>query len=354
MGTKETILAKYGRRALLVGLGLGAGLPQSVIAADATSGVKAEGLEEVIVTAERRSEDIQKTAVAVSVRNGGDLQTEGRYSLANILEDIPGVQGGAAASNLGTAGSGTDNQASGLVIRGIGSNVGIGGGITSVASAAAIYVDGVYEGVGGGYDIDRVEALRGPQGTLYGRSATSGLVSIHTRDPKLGEFGGNVSAEVGDYGLKHYTGGVNLPLGSLFAMRVSANQYTRNGFDSEEGGSVNNKEGRVKLLFQPNDRVSALVGVSLENNASYLSGTTTYLVHPNDKYSILQVPASISPGFNRYRQYWGQLNWDVGFGQLTWLTAYRQWESQTNVYSRAQSRPSGRSIRWHGLRQTTS
>src|ERR1019366_2267749 len=110
-------------------------------------------------------EDIQKTAVAVSVRNGGDLETEGRYSLANILEDVPGVQGGAAASVLSTAGSATDNQAAGLVIRGIGSNIGIGGGITSVASAAAIYVDGIYEGVGGDYDIDRVEALRGPQGT---------------------------------------------------------------------------------------------------------------------------------------------------------------------------------------------
>jgi iron complex outermembrane receptor protein len=151
----------------------------------ATAQVPSDSLEEIVITAERRVEDVQKTAASVSVRSGEEMATQGRYSLQSIIQDVPGITGAVLDSTATSVGGGTDMAGAGLTIRGIQSNVGVGGSATSTAPAAAIYVDGVYEGVGGNYDIDRVEVLRGPQGTLYGRSATSGLVAIHTRDPSL-------------------------------------------------------------------------------------------------------------------------------------------------------------------------
>ena len=88
-----------------------------------------------------------------------------------------------------------------------------------------MYVDGVYEGVGSGYDIERVEVLRGPQGTLYGRSATTGVVAFHTRNPTLDGVAGNAAIEFADYDLQHYTAAVNIPMGDKFAARLSGDYY---------------------------------------------------------------------------------------------------------------------------------
>ena len=175
--------------------------------------------------------------MAVSVRSGEELESEGKFSLRSILEDMPGIEGGASAIQSRHGGSGTDNQAIGLVIRGIPSNVGVGGGIISVPSAAAIYVDGVYEGVGGGFDIERVEALRGPQGTLYGRSATSGLVSIHTRDPMLARIRRQCRLETGNYGLRHFTGGVNFHSATRWLFAFPATSTSATASSRPLGGS---------------------------------------------------------------------------------------------------------------------
>ena len=153
-----------------------------------------------------------------------------------------------ATSANGTFTSGTDAAASGLTIRGIVSNSGAGGSVTSVAPAAAIYVDGVYSGIGGGYDLDRVEVLRGPQGTLYGRSATAGLIAIHTADPDLGELEANALTELGSYGLRHYSAAINVPLGEHLAMRFAANHMARNGYDDKQGGEFSTDNARLKLL----------------------------------------------------------------------------------------------------------
>jgi outer membrane cobalamin receptor len=99
-----------------------------------------KGIKEIVVTAERRFNTAQKTAAAVSVRPGDEMLLQGRYELKNILEDVPGISGGASSSPNTSLAGGTDNPATGLVIRGIQSNSGVGGSATSTSSAAAIYV----------------------------------------------------------------------------------------------------------------------------------------------------------------------------------------------------------------------
>jgi len=276
-------------------------------------------LEEVIVTAERRTEDLQKTAASITVRSGEELQQQGRYSLADIIRDIPGISGGAAT---GGGGGGTDTTASGLVIRGIPSNAGPGGSITSTAAAAAIYVDGVYEGVGGNYDIDRVEVLRGPQGTLYGRSATSGVVATHTRNPSLDSFGANATIEGGNYGLRHYSAGVDLPIVSnLLGLRLSGNAYDRDGLYNGAGGATRNRDARAKLLYVPSNTFSLVVGLAAQDNTTHSGGST--VAQSTDRNTVIRVPASIVEAQTEYRQVWLETNWDLSFGTLTYQPALR-------------------------------
>jgi len=290
----------------------------------------ADELQEVLVTAERRTTDLQKTAASVSVRSGQTLVTEGKYSLAQILEDVPGVSGGAALSSGGSQGAGSDTSGSGLTIRGIPSNIPVGGSVDSIAPAAAVYVDGVYEGVGGSYDIDRVEVLRGPQGTLYGRSATTGLVATHTADPALDNLGGNALVEIGNYDLRHFAGALNIPLvNDVLAIRVSGNRYQRDGYfeDKGVGGGLDTTDGRVKVLFKPIEDLSILLGAALENNIPQ-SVTAPTLSAPNTFQFAGQPQRN---GYDNYRQYWGQLDWNFGFGTLTYLPAFRTWTSDTLV-----------------------
>lgn len=303
--------------------------------ASAQTAEVAEGgqLEEVIVTAERRVSTAQKTAAAISVRSGDELLSQGRYSLESILEDVPGLVGG-AAQNSGTAsGSGSDNPARGLTIRGIQSNVGTGGSTISAASAAAIYVDDVYNGIGGNYDIDRVEVLRGPQGTLYGRSATSGVVAIRTKAPDPSEFGADVSLEVGNYDLRHATGNANVPLvEDKVALRVSGNSYERDSFYSTNGGGwQSSTDGRAKLLFQPTDHLSATVGVAFQENRTRSSGVSITQPQP-DRFVIANIPWARSE--NASRQYWAVLDLDLGNVAISYIPALRTWKQEGDNITR--------------------
>jgi outer membrane receptor protein involved in Fe transport len=315
----------------LLGAQIPTGWAQAQTAADAAQ------LQEVVITAERRESDVQKTATSVSVRSGSELQDQGRYTLGQILEDVPGVTGGAAAAPV-PGGSGVDTAAPGVTIRGIKSNAGAIGNVTSAAAAAAVYVDGVYEGVGGGYDIDRVEILRGPQGTLYGRSATSGLLAIHTNDPKLDRLGGDGVVELGNFNLQHYTGVVNVPLvDNVLGIRVAGNRYERDGYFVAKGdGAVTSTDAKVKVLYKPNDDFSLLLGYALQNNDTHSGGTTISLSTPD---TFAYTPTPLATGNNDFRQYWALLNWNLGFATLTYQPAYRTWTSDGVAYTRGPAPP---------------
>ena len=291
-------------------------------------------LEEIVITAERRISTAQKTAASVSVRSGEDLLTEGRYELKDILEDVPGVVGGAATSTSSTRAGGTDNPASGLTIRGVQSNGGGGGSITSTAAAAAIYVDDVFSGIGGGYNIDRVEVLRGPQGTLYGRSATSGVVAIHTREPDATVFSAEGTVEGGNYDLRHYTGDVNLPLISdQLALRLSGNLAERDGYYSAQGDARKNTDFRAKALWTPTDNFTALFGYALEDILTHTGGVAIGQV--NSPSNFVYTPVVVGPtGKNDSRQYWGNFNLELGPVAITYIPAYRTWYGDTVVYGR--------------------
>lgn len=280
-------------------------------------------LEEIVVTAERRDSDLQKTAISMDVRKGDDLVTQGKATFEQILEGISGVTVGEGGAWFPGGG---DNAGAAIVIRGTPSPTGSSGNVPIATTAA--YTDGIYSGVGSGYDIDRVEVLRGPQGTLYGRSATSGVVATHTRNPVLQQFEGYATAEFGNYKLIHDEAAINLPMGDQLAVRVAGNYYSRDGFVSAEGTHRKTVDGRMKVLYQPSDNFSLLVGVAIENSDFNLGGLQLTQTSPT---TVQETSLPISTGnYYRHRQYWAELNWDLGFGKLTYLPAYRTFARDTN------------------------
>ncbi|MBN1376295.1 MAG: TonB-dependent receptor, partial [Dehalococcoidia bacterium] len=274
-------------------------------------------LEEITITAEKRSISLQELSASVIALEGGDLAQQGKLTTAQILEGVPNI--------TYRSGSGT-NPDGNIAIRGVQRTQESGGGNAILPAVTAVYVDGVYQGIGGGYDINRVEVLRGPQGTLYGRSATGGVISFITNDPKLSEFGGSASLELGSASLKNVQAAINVPAGSMFAIRVAGHYYSRDGYYDADGGKTSAKEGRVKALFQPNDTLSIIASISAAETKINGGGWQAFLEGP-DKIDYKAKQTVLSEGApNKYRQAALNVKYDFGTSTLTYIGGYHDFD----------------------------
>lgn len=193
---------------------LGLLLPQAAYAAEAPS----DGLADIIVTAEKRSESLQTTPLAISAIDSKALQVQVINNLADVSRSVPSLQFGVNA---------VDSYGTEISIRGIGSNSQSG----NTDPGVALSVNGVYmarssAAVTSLFDIERIEVLRGPQGTLYGRNSTGGAINIIPTKPKIGVTEGMFEGTYGNYNLVRLRGIVNTPLGEAAAFRMSG-QYER-------------------------------------------------------------------------------------------------------------------------------
>ncbi|MBS0481350.1 MAG: TonB-dependent receptor [Proteobacteria bacterium] len=261
------------------------------------------GVPEIVVTADKVEKPIQKTSMSVTVVNGAEIQREGRSKLDDVLANTPGaVVQGAARGFL-------------VSIRGLGLNLPPQNG----AGAVSNNYDGAYSSraesaSAGFYDLDRIEVLRGPQSTLYGRNAVGGVLNVISRDPELGKLGGYVQGEVGDYSNVRGEGAINLPLGDQVALRVAAAGVSRDGYISN--GRDDNKASafRAKLLFAPTDGVSLLLGFE----HTTLGGKGPGTVPIASFLAESRVTTDPSAGFQHStnNKVWAVLKADVGPGQL--------------------------------------
>ncbi|HVR90599.1 MAG TPA: TonB-dependent receptor [Novosphingobium sp.] len=193
--------------------------PQGPASENREPGDDQGGLREIVVTAQQRGENLQKAAVPVAVVSGEDLTNGGIRGIDTLGKLVP---------SLVVAAGGQGNL---VFIRGVGN-------FSFVASsdpAAAFNYDGVYVGrssatFGTFYDLERVEVLKGPQGTLYGRNATAGAINVLPAQPRLGETSGFASASYGNYNEVQAEGAFNLGLGDNAAFRVSGLYTQRDGY----------------------------------------------------------------------------------------------------------------------------
>lgn len=279
-------------------------------------------IQEVTVTAERRTQNQQKVAASVAVVRGADLVAEGRISTQQILESVPNV---VVSGNAG----GGDNPNGNITIRGVQETQG-NGGLTTSPPTTATYVDDIYQGIGGDFDIDRVEVLRGPQGTLYGRSATGGVVAFHTVDPVIGKFTGNISGEYATADLRQVIAGVNIPLGPVLAARIAGREFDQNGYYNGNAGATREQEARVKVLYQPASNLRVIAGWTIDEHHNNAGGPTFYLSSPND-FNFNGTSTQVYSTEARYHQYWGEVSDDVGFANLTYIGAFHDYDSNTDT-----------------------
>jgi iron complex outermembrane receptor protein len=224
---------------------VGVGVITSVAAQDKAATRDDAGLEEVVVTAQRRVESLQDVAIAATAIPGEQL----RAKAVDRLDDLQ-----FAAPSLIITDSGLVQSVN---IRGIG----LASGSPQVTNGVATYIDGLFQPpivtTNSFYDIANVEVLRGPQGTLAGANSTGGAIFITTNNPQLGAPDAYAEAEFGSYGTQAAQGAVNVPMGDTFAMRLAGNYRKRDSyyddigpFDNEADG-LDEVSGRLGALWKP-------------------------------------------------------------------------------------------------------
>ena len=215
---------------------------------------QSSALEEVIVTAERRAQDAQDVPIALTIIGGSEISPSGISSISDVALKTPNLT--FTQFNIG------EPQ---LFLRGLGTTIDSAGADPTVS----VFIDDVYVGRSAGatsdlYDLERIEVLRGPQGTLYGRNVTGGAISIVTKRPS-NEFEAKLGVTVGNYGLTVLRGLVDGPIGDNLAGNLSFSKRDRDGYaysnrSGQELDDADNFSLRGKLLWDISDNTELLLG----------------------------------------------------------------------------------------------
>lgn len=209
-------------------------------------------LEQVTVTAQRREEALQDVPIAVSAFSGDTLdglKIEGGPELVRAVPNVAFTKTNFSMYNFSIRGVGTSAISAA-------SDPGVAISFNNTPLIRNRLFEQEY------LDVERVEVLRGPQGTLYGRNATAGVVNLIPQLPELGDFNGNIAAEVGNYDTRRLRGLVNVPVTDTFAIRLAGASTERSGFDFNTftDEHVNDRDlwsTRLSALWEPNDRFRA-------------------------------------------------------------------------------------------------
>lgn len=298
-----------------------------------------DGVEEIIVTAQRRSESIQDVPIAITAISGDTLARSGVTGTDALQRLAPGL-------NIATVGSGFVSY---TYIRGGGTNqIDIG-----ADPSVAYFVDEIYIGGTAGlqfdlFDIDHIEVLKGPQGTLFGRNAASGAISVVTKRPSP-EAEGYASLELGNYSNVVARAGLTGPLAGdrlLYRFAVATKHhggFVENLSGGEDPGKLSTLGGRAQIEWRGDDVrfLGTIDGLRTRN------GQTAQFLSTASKTSILTPAAAATlpvPGQSFYAHFYrpgyedqdlwslsGRLEWTTPIGELTAISAYRN-----NSFERSQ------------------
>lgn len=289
-------------------------------------------IEEVLVSAERRSESVQKVPVAVTAFSGEDMRING-------IEDI----GAIALRTPSLVFDSQDQSEPNIYLRGVGNQ---NADNATNESPIAIYIDDVYIGRSGGanfdlFDLERVEVLRGPQGTLFGRNASGGVIHIVTQKPQE-EFSARVRATIGSYNRMNLSGMVTGPLSDTVFYKLASSSRNRDGYVINEttGNDLDEEQAmsvRGSLRFVPNDDLEIILSSDVVRERGNSSAHDTE--YDNNISQQLSNPAprrvnALTDGL-RERDIFGvqlRVDYAMDWATLTSITAYRDLDVHYDFY----------------------
>lgn len=329
------------KASLCVSVGLGALLaaPLSVANAQEDDGEQTRRLGAVTVTATKREQTLQDVPVAVSVVDDTEIERAEIQDLGDLQSLVPSLQVGQLQSSANTN----------FIIRGFGN----GANNAGIEPSVGVFIDGVYRSRSAAQiadlpNLQRVEVLRGPQSTLFGKNASAGVISVVTRAPQFDQSG-SVEASVGNFNAFRLKGDITGPISEQVAYSLSANYNSRDGYadDLNTGTDVNQRDRwgvRGQLLIEPTDDLSIrLIGdFDKIDEVCCVAGN---VVNGPTGPAIFAVGGAIDPenpfSYEVYNNFdstndienaglSGQIDYDLGFGELTSITAYRTSDSVTD------------------------
>ena len=287
----------------------------------ASSGVgwaqQAPVFEEVLVTAEKRSESLQNLSQAVTALSAEDVENRQLSSFVDLSAIAPGVN---VAKNEGFK--------TVITIRGIGNEA----NQNAIANPSVSYhLDGVY--VASPFalqtdflDLERIEVLRGPQGTLFGQNSTGGGINVITKAPTFDDFYGTADLTAGEYSLIKARAAMNIPFSDTVAARVSVMSHKHDGFTDNVGNGqdlddADSISARAKLLIQPSDTFSATFTAQLFDEE--VNGQAQKGIYDPTPGARKLAQDSLSSYELESQLYSMTLEWDLGGVTLKSLTSYQ-------------------------------
>ncbi len=348
-------------RSLRMNLGLLAACATAALSVYQPAFAQPGGDDEIVVTATRRTSALQEVPVAVTPVTAEMVRNAGIRDLHDLTSVAPSLQ-----FNV------SENETSATArIRGIGTQ----GSNPGLESAVGVFVDGVYRARNGVAltdlgEISQIEVLRGPQGTLFGRNTSAGLISVATAGPDLAAFGASAEATIGDFGEQRFAGHLTAPLvRDELGVRVFASVSQRDGFNDSVGPTgevddVNNRDlwsVRAQTLWAPAgvEFDWRLIADYTERNEVCCAGVfynpATVNGATGDLYTASAPAAAVAAigGFGpgglaalgssglddrtafanrdttqelRDGGFSSELNWNTPLGLMTWIAAYRDWD----------------------------
>jgi len=291
-------------------------------------------IEEVVVTATKREQTLQDVPISVAVTGQQTIERAQVKDLIDLQSVVPSLK----VSQFNATGQ------TNFVIRGFGN----GNGNDGIESSVGVFIDGVYRSRSAAAlddlpEVERIEVLRGPQSTLFGKNVSAGAISIITKKPQFAA-GGKLEASIGNYNLRQIKGTFTGPLSDTLAVRLSGSLNKRDGFFTNltTGSDVNDRDRwsiRGDVLWEPTDKTSFRVIADYNKInetccavSSVYNGPATLVIG-----AVLKKPISdTTKVFDRNvifntdpnnnlsgKGVSGQVDHDLGFAKLTAITAYR-------------------------------
>jgi iron complex outermembrane recepter protein len=288
----------------------------------------------VVVTAQRQVEDVQRAPIVITVLSSDVLRDAGISRPQELTYLAPGLQVGALHGGNAM-----------LYVRGVGSFAGnslqdpsLTFNFDGVPVARPTATGGLF------YDLERVEVLKGPQGTLYGRNTTGGAVNVLPRRPALGVTTGEVSADIGEYGTVRVDGAMNAPLGSRAAIRVAGQSVQHDGYMQDGTDDQMDRAGRLSLRLDATDALALRMVADYYHQGGRGPGSTPLATGVDNRFGVTSregsafyqsqrvtvagrnwAPLPAAQASNNWHSgIHGTIDWRTNLGVLTFIPAQRR------------------------------